>query len=227
MDASTGGRGLLPLLLLFFALVHVLILVHAKTWFPSPRTDAIELDLKTVYTPPLRQPPRPQVEPRQLIETTPALPRPVKGHSAPPARPTRAAAAISPIPVPDLKVPEASIAEVLAAPPEQPERTAPASQADLSQRYFDMIRFEIDARKIYPEIARRRSEEGSVVVRFTLTADGRVDSIAAIGGTPSKALRQAALAAVISASPFPAIPESIGRPRITIKLAIHFQLERR
>jgi protein TonB len=92
-------------------------------------------------------------------------------------------------------------------------------------RYADLVRRRVDERKDYPYAARRQAQEGSVVVRFSLSRDGR------LAGEPElekscryQKLNQAALEAVRRASPYPEFPAELSGERLHFSLAISFSL---
>jgi protein TonB len=107
---------------------------------------------------------------------------------------------------------------------EGPARQDPVPSAVSPDQYYNLLRVRIDARKAYPESARRRREEGKVTVRFTLMSDGHLVSVDIADACPYEALNQAALRAVSTAAPFPPIPPELSRDRLTIRLAIRFEL---
>ena len=74
-------------------------------------------------------------------------------------------------------------------------------------------------RKTYPEIARRRGEQGSVTLRFTVAGDGEVVAVALVAGSGSRILDDSALALLRNAR--------LPRPQteITQTVRVQYQLE--
>ena len=221
-----SGNKLLPVLLILFALIHILLLMYFGHRFSEPKSIHIELNLDNVYQLKQRQIPRPRMQPQRPLKTMPKLPEPVAIPNIPPVHPTGAFKPFLPRQTPNLKVPERFTIPAPVAVPLEPKKSEPPPQETNSRQYLDIIRTRINAHKIYPESARKRMEEGSVLVRFMLTASGQITSIEVIGGASSETLRGAATDAVMRAAPFPVIPKSIGKDSISIKLTIHFKLER-
>lgn len=90
--------------------------------------------------------------------------------------------------------------------------------------YLDGIRAKIEGAKRYPPEAVRRRQEGRVVVRFVITAEGELGTLELVKRTPYRVLDEAALAAVRRAAPF---GSPMGNPRkgpMTIEIPIVFQL---
>jgi protein TonB len=79
------------------------------------------------------------------------------------------------------------------------------------------------ARKIYPEEARERGEEGPVTVRFTVERSGRVVDAEIVRASAYPRLDAAALASVRQAV-LPAFPASMTQARITITRTIRYSL---
>ncbi|MCM2288244.1 MAG: energy transducer TonB [Sulfuritalea sp.] len=116
-------------------------------------------------------------------EIVPPKPRPVERRPQPVAQPTQfAAPAESPTPIavtpaPTIQAPAPSIAAPVAAP------TAPRFDA----AYHD------NPKPAYPAISRRLSEQGRVVLRVQVEADGRAADVQLHSSSGSPRLDQAAL----------------------------------
>ena len=215
---------LLPAMVIVFVFLHIVLFRNFEDRLATPATVAIELSLETSFKPTRRQVPRPPRNPMAASKPLPAMPVP-----APP--PVAPAMQRSPEPAerPRLPAPVVPDTASLARPAIVPLPSGPAPPlppVQNPQDYFNLIRSRIDANKIYPETARKRRQEGSVIVRFVVAKNGQVTSVEAIGGSRLQTLRAAATDAVMRASPFPRLPESLGKDRISIKLTIHFELDR-
>jgi protein TonB len=79
------------------------------------------------------------------------------------------------------------------------------------------------AHKSYPEDARRRGEEGRVVIRFTVERSGQVLDAEVVGSSGSARLDAATLALLRGAS-LPAFPAPMTQGRVTITTSVRFTL---
>ncbi|MBF0389077.1 MAG: energy transducer TonB [Desulfamplus sp.] len=100
------------------------------------------------------------------------------------------------------------------------------SQSDklLAKAYFNSMRLMIEKNKRYPQMARRRNQEGSVRVRFLIDSNGNVNSLEIVKGCSYESLNNAALEAVRKASPFTKPPASISKDALKLELTINFKL---
>ncbi|HTW73135.1 MAG TPA: energy transducer TonB [Acetobacteraceae bacterium] len=78
--------------------------------------------------------------------------------------------------------------------------------------------------KIYPEEARRRGEEGTVTVRFTVEPSGRVTDVAVVGSSGSPRLDAAATAMLRNAA-LPPFDPSMPRQPVSATVQIRYHLE--
>jgi protein TonB len=81
----------------------------------------------------------------------------------------------------------------------------------------------LSSRKVYPEEARRRGDEGNVSVRFTVDRSGRVVEAAIVNASGSTLLNEAALGLLRQAI-FPAFPADMTQARVTITTTIRYSL---
>lgn len=86
--------------------------------------------------------------------------------------------------------------------------------------YYDIIRMIIEDKKEYPQRARDRHIEGSVLVNFTVAPDGTASDISLARSSQHLILDRAALAAVKASSPFPPPPDG----PLSIEVNILFEL---
>ncbi|MBF0377512.1 MAG: energy transducer TonB [Desulfamplus sp.] len=101
-----------------------------------------------------------------------------------------------------------------------------ASQSDklLAKAYFNSMRLMIEKNKRYPQMARRRNQEGSVRVRFIIDSNGNVNSLEIVKACDYESLNKAALEAVRRSAPFAKPPASISRDALKLELTINFKL---
>ncbi len=79
------------------------------------------------------------------------------------------------------------------------------------------------AHKSYPEAARRRGEEGSVALRFTVERSGRVTEVSVVRGSGSSILDAAAEAMLRNAT-LPAFPGTMSQEKVVVTVQLHFAL---
>jgi protein TonB len=101
----------------------------------------------------------------------------------------------------------------------------PALREDAISRYLSRLRDLIDRRKEYPYQARRQEQEGTVLIRFTVTRQG------ALAGEPVlekksryERLNASAVEAVKKAAPYPPFPGEIGEDELNVQVAVSFSL---
>lgn len=106
-----------------------------------------------------------------------------------------------------------------------PSPDPPANSDRQAADYFGTIQARLARHKIYPQAARLRREEGTVLVRFTIVADGTVTGWAVVQGSGHGSLDRAAEEMIQRASPLPPIPAGMGRARIDITLPVRYALQ--
>ncbi|GAB4218942.1 MAG TPA: energy transducer TonB [Spirochaetota bacterium] len=95
----------------------------------------------------------------------------------------------------------------------------------VTMQYTDMIRQRIQESLVYPATARKDGIEGKTYIKFTIDKNGNLLSAIMVRSSGSALLDDAALKAIHSASPFPAIPDTIGRERMTFVQGLTFTLK--
>jgi len=93
------------------------------------------------------------------------------------------------------------------------------------QGYLHRVRGLLERNKIYPPMARRRHEQGVVVVRFTIAADGGVSAVAVVRSSGHSLLDQAARETVSRVRQFPPLPRDVQRTILKIEVPISYRLE--
>jgi protein TonB len=137
-----------------------------------------------VAHPVVRARPVPQPQPRVPRSTaTPAAPAP-----AAPAESAAPSAATQPAPAPALPAPAAPVTASAPA----AERTVPASTAPKNVSHVDCTIPKPD----YPDISKRRGENGTAIVRFVVGLTGRIETVQLQTSSGYARLDEAALAAV-------------------------------
>jgi protein TonB len=82
----------------------------------------------------------------------------------------------------------------------------------------------LQAHRTYPETARRRGQEGTVLLRFTAARDGHVLEVNLVRGSGSDVLDQAAQTLLREAR-LPPFPEDMPMPRQSVMVPIRYRLE--
>ena len=100
----------------------------------------------------------------------------------------------------------------------------PSSEGENLFRYRDTVNRRIQEARRYPQKARIKGIEGIAVIRFIVTADGTAENIELVSSSDSKLLDREAIDTVKRASPFPRIPENMGKSRILMDSTLIFQL---
>ena len=149
------------------------------------------------------KPPEPKVEPQKVV--VPELEQPVPEEESPPEEVT------PPEPVQPESPPASS-----------PKPGAKASKEDYG--YYQLILDRLDRLKRYPARARRRGDEGTVILAFTLNRDGSLKQYAIKQSSGSKALDLEVKKLIRRAAPFPAIPANISQQELELSVPISFTL---
>ncbi|MEC9434090.1 MAG: energy transducer TonB [Pseudomonadota bacterium] len=185
-------------------------------------------------TPPARRPPPPAAKPAREPEPERQVakaPAPAAKPSPKPAeKPARQAAAAPASAGGDGRPPGAA-----GAPDGGAGTAGSATQGDgasqdaglrrsLILEWGARIRAEIERRKAYPSVARRRGVEGVARIALTVERDGRLSAARVDGGSGAAALDDAALAAVQAVGRFPGAPEALAGPRFAFVIPVSFRL---
>ena len=149
------------------------------------------------------KPPEPKVEPQKVV--VPELEQPVPEEESPPEE------VAPPEPVQPESPPAAS-----------PKPGAKASKEDYG--YYQLILDRLDRLKRYPARARRRGDQGTVILAFTLNRDGSLKQYAIKQSSGSKALDLEVKKLIRRAAPFPAIPANISQQELELSVPISFTL---
>jgi len=182
---------------------------------------------------PTEAPPPPAVPPPPPAANALAPPVPVPPHLArqPPPRPLPAKPLRTATAAPSRTAPAAPTgAAAQEAPSAEPskagEDTAPpraAQPAPITADWQRALGSWLAAHKTYPDEARRRGEEGRVVLHFTVDRSGKVLGVALASGSGWPRLDDAAQAMLRGAS-LPAFPTEMGQERVTVTVQIRYRL---
>jgi TonB family C-terminal domain len=118
---------------------------------------------------------------------------------------------------------EVATRERVESPPQVQEKKPTSSPpADQMSRYFALVKGIIESKKRYPEEAKRRGEEGTVVVSFTIDESGNPVNVRLASSSGSSSIDNETLRLIRSLK-FPPPPE--GKP-INLKVEVEYQLRR-
>ena len=93
------------------------------------------------------------------------------------------------------------------------------------QSYYGVIRNMLDSNKKYPLLSLQRRQEGTPVVEFTILKNGEVVNLK-VNSSGHRLLDREAQKIVLKSSPFPPIPDSLGKNKIDLRVPINFSLQR-
>ena len=113
--------------------------------------------------------------------------------------------------------------ERVESPPQVQEKKSTSSPpADQISRYFALVKVIIESKKRYPEEAKRRGEEGTVVVSFTIDESGNPVNVRLVSSSGSPSIDNETLRLIRSLK-FPPPPD--GKP-INLRVEVEYQLRR-
>ncbi|MFH1902685.1 MAG: TonB family protein, partial [Candidatus Omnitrophota bacterium] len=91
--------------------------------------------------------------------------------------------------------------------------------------YLVSLRRQILKKVTYPEIARRRGQEGAVKVDFVLDQQGNLKEKRVANSSGFEILDSAALQSLTKAAPFPSFPSGVKVQKFSFSLTIRYQLQ--
>lgn len=175
---------------------HLLMLALVPGWRAAYPLPPIPLTVELREPPPAIEPPKPlPLETRPVPLARPeAMPEPASREQRPVEQPRTAPLAIAP-PVVQLPTANPVLPEQKFAPPPEPSRPpapAPATPPRSDAAYLN------NPRPAYPLAARRRGDQGTVLVRVLVTSEGLAASVVLQKSSGYSSLDEAALTAVKS-----------------------------
>ena len=125
--------------------------------------------------------------------------------------------------------PVAAVVEAPPAPPAPPVVQAPPKpSADsvkmVTRTYLRSLKKQLEQIKDYPATAKRLKQEGTVRVRFTILADGKIEQIEVSESSRYSSLDNSALEAVAKMEKFQPIPKLLEKERWRIEIPIQYKL---
>lgn len=187
---------------------------------PEPEPEPAEVEPEPEPEPPppdITAKPEPKPEPPKPPE--PVAPPPAVAAPQPPPQPA---------PPPERQEPAPPVATAPAretAPKKGiKEGVAGGVSQDEMNRYITTLFTMIDKRKVYPSQSLRRREEGTVIVRLKIAANGELLDVTSPTGEPER-LVDASLNAVRRAAPFPPLPESFKDGQAEFQVPVVYKLQ--
>jgi protein TonB len=191
---------------------------------------------REVQPPPEPAPPRPELPSPEL--PSPELPSPELPPPESPALPAPTAAPVRPLSPPRPPSPHPPRTPVIprVAPAEQsapspaprPSAPAPATSreavAAATSSWQGRLQAHLTRFKRYPAEAQMRRQEGTSMLRFTMTRDGRVLSFGLASSSGHEALDREALSLLDRAQPLPPLPPEVSQATIELVVPLRFQL---
>ena len=135
-----------------------------------------------------------------------------------------------PEPEPVAETAPVAVAEpVVEAPPAPPVvKEPPKPSADsvkmVTRTYLRSLKKQLEQIKDYPATAKRLKQEGTVRVRFTILADGKIEQIEVSESSRYSSLDNSALDAVTKMEKFQPIPKLLEKERWRIEIPIQYKL---
>ena len=152
---------------------------------------------KVVEKPVEEQPPEPEPIQETPVETAPvAVAAPVEAPPAPPAPPVV----------------------------KEPPKPSADSVKMVTRTYLRSLKKQLEQIKDYPATAKRLKQEGTVRVRFTILADGKIEQIEVSESSRYTSLDNSALEAVAKMEKFQPIPKLLEKERWRIEIPIQYKL---
>lgn len=98
---------------------------------------------------------------------------------------------------------------------------------DIAAAYRSMVHGRIAALQQYPVLAKRMGEEGTVLVRFTILASGKISNVVIMESSGSQSLDVAAVDIFMQGlnGQLPPIPPELNKSEWTLSLPIRYQLQ--
>ena len=181
---------------------------------PVPEPPPAEPVPPEVMPPPEPEPPRP-TPPSLELPPPPASPPPPPPRPPRPRPPTVHAIA----PPPRVAPPAPVAAAPVPAPAISREAVAASTTSWQGRLQAHLARF-----KRYPAEARMSQQEGTTLLRFTMTRDGRVLSFGLAASSGHAALDREALSLIERAQPLPSLPPEVPQGTIQLVVPLRFQL---
>ena len=218
----------------FYVGLVVAILIHAATLLnplfqkeeiPVHRPDSPVLHAEQVYIAPPPPPPPEAPKVEKKVVRAKIIPKVVDKPIEEKVPEPEPEPIVEPTPV-------AVAAPVVEAPPAPPAppvvKEPPKPSADsikmVTRTYLRSLKKQLEQIKDYPATAKRLKQEGTVRVRFTILADGKIEQIEVSESSRYSSLDNSALEAVANMGKFQPIPKLLEKERWRIEIPIQYKL---
>ena len=227
-SVSNKANWLLRGLVAVSLVIHTIIFLHVSGLYNSKALTYMELTMRDISKPSTRSIPRPRYRPktsqvqevRKLNVTERHIPhlKPIKMEPPEKNLPDSLVEGIA--------MPEIPETQSLAVADWSPGTLVDETGGDFvtAQNYLEMVRLKIERHKKYPDVARARSIEGRVIIRFVITPEGAVRRVEVTKASRDRHLDLAAVKAVEDAAPFSRPPKRFFQGDIPLELTIVFEL---
>lgn len=159
----------------------------------------------------------PKIEKPKVVR--PELEKPVQATQPVETQPSEVQ---QPAPQPSVQQP----ARTSTAKPSASHRPAPRPGSQTAKPgYYKLILERLERLKKYPSRARRRGQQGTVVLSFTLNRDGSLKHYRITQSSGAKSLDLEVKKLILRATPFPAIPKNISSDTLEVSVPISFSLQ--
>lgn len=132
------------------------------------------------------------------------------------------------LPVKSVEISKPSIKRIqptIANKPSFSEQQKAASKIRLlEQRYITALKKAIEARKFYPNRAKKQAREGVVIVGFRIDRKGMINNVRIVGSSSVRILDRSAMNVVSNMGKFKPIPEQIKRESWTFEISLSYYL---
>jgi len=225
-------------LVALFSLFHgVRIPKPARLWtaevllsaLPQPESERLQpANVPAAPKSPTAPQDRPRPRAKHKTEAPPeprALPAPTEAEAQGVKQESSAPEAAAP-PLPDAgEGPPAPLQAARLGPGAATQAAQPDFDPTAVDRFWAEVRNRIAKNQTYPLWARRNNIEGVVVVRFSLTREGRVQKVELEKSSGHSVLDEAAVQAVLQGDPYPPAPEGVSSAQLVGKVPIRFSLQ--
>lgn len=165
-------------------------------------------------------------EPAPKPVATPAKPQPRAPTPTPPAPPPSVQAAAPPVPPRPSMQRSVDMRDIAGLAPSRGPAAGSSTGSALEANYASLLFRAIDRVRFYPIGARDRGEEGRVVLRVTIAADGRLLDAFIASGSGFPDLDAATIDMARRAAPYPPLPRALGAERASFNVPVVFGIRR-
>lgn len=99
-------------------------------------------------------------------------------------------------------------------------------EGELQKYIREMVR-KVDSKKRYPRVSQENGEEGTIPVKLIVGSSGQVLDFQVMRKSEYDRLNAATLQTIKEAGPFPPLPSSYDKPRLTVEIPVKFKIASR